>query len=236
MIVIPPQYKQIVKETKGTIGWMGLSVGKKQFERTDVMKEYIEFMDKQFSESYFIIADWPKKYNYMAINNTKEEHAEKKSLEQGEKLKTFLTKLTSNLPNTHILTWLETRDEHYEHISEIIDEGYEEDHTFKKDCKTEVSTFLSLENNLKKILKHSTVEEAYNTSKNYFLEELKLILSFHQQFGNGATEIYPGRNSVQEHIREGKYSFCKHLELTKFSFFEAHYKPTPLQVEYEDIK
>lgn len=235
LIVIPPEYKEVYDKSKGKKGFMGISLGKTIFQNPKIMKEYAEFYSNHYNEFFFLLGDDIKIYNYLAITGMSEERAEERLKEERRNTMFFLDKIISKYENVSMNLWRDSVSSEYLNNLKIIKEGYEENESFKEGVRGVTRRFLSTPNNLRKLKKHRTIEEATDIAKDYFLYELAMLNAIHYKYP-GIYENYPGSIPLEREVQNNEYEFCKKLyKAEKSNFFEVYYKDTPLQIAFEEV-
>ena len=224
-IKVPERYQAILDRSKGHVGFMGLSVGKVNFENPEAMKAYSEFMQNNFLYGVFVIADFPKKYNIMALDGASEKTAEQRTQIAGDNLRNALEKTTRDFPRVKVARWKHFMDSLYGDNLEVLSKAYETEEGFQQACNHLVWEFLSLPANLARRNKSASLADCVAMSKNYVLDELALLVSAPFSFPLPVCEIYPGRNEVHEQVQERMYTFCKDLHIKSDRvFMEAYYE------------
>ncbi len=222
MIKIPSKYKKIREKTKGSQGFMGLSVGKKLFGNKKVIREYAEFMSKHFSESYFLIADLPKKYNIMAIEGISEQSALTKVMRAGYCMRIFLERITEDFPNVYVKNYSELQDENYWENLKVLKKAYMQNKEFRDLCQKDVRKFLNLSRNKEKI-ECRNFERVLKIAVKYRIDELAILLSIplgYEKF----CEICPEEDELHEKLQRKEFDFCSKLRINpKRMFMEAKY-------------
>jgi tRNA-dependent cyclodipeptide synthase len=212
-------------QTKNSFAYMGLSLGKQLFENKNVMQFYSRFLSENFSESFFLIADLPKKYNIMAIEGVSEDEALKRINNTSQKYKIFLERMTEGFPNISIKHYAELQDENYFHNIKVLREAYLKDLKFRLQVRKDVVDFLSLPNNKKKIdSSQLSFNESVDIAINYRIDELALLLAIPCKYDK-LYEVYPGVDPLHERLHEGKFEFCKNLKQNpRRKFLEVYHE------------
>lgn len=222
-IRVPERYNDILKNSKSYVGLMGLSVGKADFEDHEAMISYCDFMQKNFAYGVFIIADYPKKHNIMALEEVSERRAEERTRIAGDNMRNALEKITRDYPFVKVARWQHFMDERYRYNLKVLEQGYSSDLTFSQSCDNIVSEFLNTPSNLAKWKEKN--QPPISVAKNYLLDELALLVSAPFSFPLPVCEIYPGRNEVHEDVQGRKFSFCHNLHIKDDRvFMEAYYE------------
>lgn len=223
-ITVPEKYRNILSNSKNYVGLMGLSVGKPDFEDRETMISYSQFMQDHFLYSVFIVADYPKKYNIMALENVSEKNAEERARIAGDNMRNALEKITRDYPLVKVARWRHFMNQRYEDNLKSLERAYQLDLSFQQSTNEIVREFLSNPANLAK-WKESNDPPIFK-AKDYVLDEIALLVSAPFLFPLPACEIYPGRNEVHEKVQERQFSFCKNLHIKDDRvFMEAYYEP-----------
>src|SRR3989344_38874 len=119
-IKVPDMYEDILNNSKNYVGLMGLSVGKQEFTNLDIMREYAQFMQNRFLYGIFLIGDYPKKYNIMALEGVSEKKAEERTRIAGDNMRNALEKITRDYPLVKVTRWRNFMTPSYEHNLEIL--------------------------------------------------------------------------------------------------------------------
>jgi tRNA-dependent cyclodipeptide synthase len=224
MIRIPEEYNTTEKQTRGYIGLMGLSLGKFLFNNKEVMAAYASFMADQFSESYLLIADLPKRHNIMALDQVDEEEAYRRIKIASSDMKRFLEKVVMPYSNIKINTWTDCTNEAYENNLLILQKAYMQDKRFRATCDEGVKEFLNLPQNKMKIQDSArTLDDVLTQVARNRLEESAMLLAFPARFDGQVCEIYPGTNKLQEQLQRGEFKFCRDLTIIPTRMFMAAY-------------
>ena len=225
-IIVPEKYRPLLECSRSKACLMGISVGKKDFMDKDIMKEYAEFISNNFLYGVFLVGDFPKRWNIMALEGLGEHKSRKRALKAGDELYRFLEKITLDMPNIKPMRWRSFESEEYSHNLETLLSAYQSNSQFRNSSNERVLEFLQTPSNLEKIQEQVTLSIALDLSKNYYLEEMALLLSVPFKFNHPLVEIYPQTNVVQESLQGRAYDFCKDLALSdNRSFIEVHYAP-----------
>lgn len=213
MITIPKEYKEIERETRNNPGFMGLSVGKKIFENKKIMSQYAEFMNDHFSNSFFLIADLPKRYNLIAIEGINENSALRRVLMAGNNMERFLQKIVKPFSRVGIKRYSELQSKEYEDNLEVLRQAYENNPDFRSECDKAVFEFLSLPQNRRKILERKNLfKDSLRLATNYKIDELALLLAMPLKTNN-LCEIYPGKDNLHERVQNNEFDFCRALKM-----------------------
>lgn len=203
---IPNRYLGVEKQSKGVVGLLGFSLGKSIFYDRKAMEQYAKYLGSQFSESYLLIADLPKRHNIMALEDISEERALERVIVASEDFRKFLDSIISSYPRIHILNWEEATDDNYNFNLSNLKKLYKEHNLFREDCNQRVNEFLSISANKRRLaVSGKTPEEVAHLASNYLLEELSMLLSLPIRLGEKVCEIYPGINEIQEKLQTGEY-------------------------------
>ena len=222
MIKIPEKYREILAEAKDGLGFMGLSVGKKIFEDKKIMRGYSRFLADTFAKSFFLVADLPKRYNIMAIENISEQEALTRVMKAGYNLRVFLEKITRDMPNVNVKNYSELQSPAYYENLRILEKAYKLNVQFKMECDADVRNFLSIDRNKEK-LNGRNFEKALETAVKYRIDELAILLAIPCGC-NKICEVYPGKDALHEKLRKGKFDFCSELNIgNNRNFIGAYY-------------
>jgi len=227
MIHIPQEYTTTEKQTRECIGLMGLSLGKPLFNNKNAMTAYASFMNDNFSSSYLLIADIPKRHNIMALDQINEEEAYRRVKIASSNMKKFLEKVASPYPSIKICNWTDFTGKDYETNLSILQKAYAQDKRFGMACDESVKAFLELPQNKMKIHNSArTFEDILTRVARYRLEELAMLLAIPKRFDGLFCEIYPGKDELQEQLQRGEFKFCKDLVISQTRIFmEVYYEP-----------
>lgn len=220
-IFVPKQYREILASSSDYIGFMGLSVGKQDFMRKETMHEYGAFMQENFPFSFFVIADYPKKYNLMALEGFSERKAEERTRVAGDDLRNMLEKVTRNYPRVKVTRWGHFMNEDYLHNLGIVKNAYVQNPEFKDEVDSFAQEFLTLPTNIAKLKGDGKNQIAI--AKEYVLDELAFLVAFPVNFSIPVCEIYPGRHELHEKLQEKSFSFCNDLRLKENRVFMGVY-------------
>ena len=203
---IPNRYLGVEEQSKGVVGLLGLSLGKSIFYDRKAMEQYAKYLDSQFSESYLLIADLPKRHNIMALEGISEERAIERVIVASKDFRKFLDSIVSSYPRIHILNWEDATDDNYNSNLGNLRRLYKENTLFREDCNERVNEFLSISANKRRLAVFGkTPGEVVHLASNYLLEELAMLLSLPIRLGEKVCEIYPGINEIQEKLQMGEY-------------------------------
>src|SRR3989344_6827211 len=206
-IKVPERYKRIQDNSLNYVGLMGLSVGKQDFENPAVMASYCDFMQNNFLYGLFVIADYPKKYNVMALEGYSEKRAEERRRIAGDNRRNALEKITRGYPLVKVARWKNFMTPSYEHNLEVLRRAYSEDARFQVSTNSFVREFLNSPANLQRLREDD--REQVSIAKEYLLDELALLIAAPFAIHLPVCEIYPGRNELHERVQERHFSFCK---------------------------
>ena len=170
MIKVPERYDAVLRNSKNYVGLMGISVGKSDFEDREIMKSYCDFMQEQFLYGVFIIADYPKKYNIMALENVPEKRAEERTRIAGNNMRNALEKITRDFPLIKVSRWKCFMNQRYRDNLEVLERAYASDLTFQESCNDIVLDFLNCNSNVNKWKEQK--QPPILIAKNYLLDEL----------------------------------------------------------------
>ena len=201
-IRVPERYKEILRNSKNYVGLMGLSVGKTDFEDKETMITYCDFIQQHFLYGVFLIGDYPKKYNIMALERVSEKYAEKRARIAGENMRNFLEKVTRDYPFIKVARWQNFMNGLYRDNLKVLEQGYNSNSPFHQECNNLVYEFLNNPSNLTKW--EGRYPHPILVAKNYLLDELALLVSAPFSFSLPVCEIYPYRNEVHEDLQEGR--------------------------------
>lgn len=217
------RYQNILSNSKNYMGIMGLSVGKPDFENKENMASYCQFMQKHFLYGVFIIADYPKKYNIMALEGVSEKRAEERASIAGDSMRNSLEKITRDYTFVKVARWQNFMNQKYKDNLRVLESAYQSDLTFQQSSNKIVREFLNSPTNLTK-WKESN-QPPVSKAKDYLLDELALLISAPFSFPLPVCEIYPGRNEIHEQVQERKFPFCKNLHIKNDRvFMEVYYE------------
>jgi tRNA-dependent cyclodipeptide synthase len=221
---IPEKYHGLL-ESKD-VAFMGLSLGKPQFNNKKIMEEYINFLTNNFNKSFLIIGDLPKRHNILALENVREEEALQRISKTSKNMRRFLEKLSSKYSNIQIIDWTDSSDLDYCHNLSILKREYNNNLEFQEECNNIVRKFISIPSNKDKLeVIGSNIKQGVKISSNYLLEELSMLLSLPLKLGVNVCEIYPGKNEVQEKLQNDEYNFCSELKKNpKRTFMEVYHE------------
>ena len=224
-IRVPEMYVKELAKSQDYVGLIGLSVGKAEFMNPVIMERYAQFMQDHFAYSVMIIADFPKKYNIMALRGVTEDVAEKRTEMAGNELRTNLERVTRDFPTVKVARWRQFMTPDYEHNLRVMRGAYLQESEFRNSCDGLVMDFLNIPEN--KARWSSQANPPLEVAKEYVLDELALFLSVPLSFRLPICEIYPGRNEVHERVQNRDFAFCRDLRLREDRLFmEAYYEPT----------
>jgi len=188
------------------------------------MASYCDFMQNNFLYGLFVIADFPKKYNIMAIDGDSEKKAEERARIAGDNMRNALERITRDYPLVKVSMWRNHMDDKYIRNIKVLQEGYAADNGFRFSANELVNKFLSLPSNR---VKWKTSEPPTDIAKNYLLDELAGLLSIPCSIQLPVCEIYPGRNEVHERVQNREFPFCRDLQIKDDRvFMEAYYEPS----------
>lgn len=235
MIEIPKRYAEVYEyvKTHEVHGFMGLSLGSQQFLDKQAMREYSQFMSETFHESTFILGDYLKIHNIMALEGVSKNHAFEKVIRQRDAMSGLLKKILPD--NVHVRNYSDMMTIGVEISQAATETGYSYDDQFRRDCDMVVRGFLRpLVRNLNQHYREK--ECAQSGCTKYFLDELGFLNRVPEQLSEGdVCEIYPGRNEVKEKIHQDKYLFCKERQYgfgkqmthnPSRKFMEVYYNPS----------
>ena len=224
MIQISNKYEKEKKESKGSSGFLGISVGKKLFNNKNVIESYAKFASEHFSDFFFLIADLPKRFNIMALENIGEEDALKKVESAGKDTEVFISKIVNEYPNLSVIRWNEFCDSDYEYNLRVLYDAYEKDIEFRKAIENDVLEFLSIPGNQEKLRENKIgIKKALTKSVNYRIDELAILLAIPCKY-ESICEIYPGIDQLHERLQNKEFEFCEKLKLNpKRIFMEAYH-------------
>ena len=246
-IVVPKEYDAIKESSKGIAGFMGLSMGKKEFHNRKVIESYASFMNEHFSKAFFFISDFPKVHNIHAIEDIFGDKAFRRANIQSIELAHFVTSVINQFPNIEVYPFSNIRyelDAYRNNLSSLHGEYFLQkkgsimmNRSFYEDCQKVVKEFLTLPTNLAKIQanQRNSLEQAMYYAVPGYLEELAMLLALPRwnRLGNNeqfpVCEIYPGKSEVQMKLQGGWYplSDFHHLLINpKYTFMEAYYEPS----------
>jgi tRNA-dependent cyclodipeptide synthase len=224
-VKVPDMYRSIQKKSRNYVGLMGLSIGKQDFENTLAMDSYCDFMQENFLYGLFVIGDFPKKYNIMALDGDSEKRAEERTRIAGDNMRNVLERITRNYPLVKVTRWRNFMTPSYEHNLGVLRKAYTRDAGFQESVNDLVRGFLHSPANLIKLRADDRTQVAL--AKEYLLDELALLVAAPFSIPSPVCEIYPGRNEVHEQIQARQFSFCKDLHIKDNRvFMEAHYEPS----------
>lgn len=166
---------------------MGLSIGKPDFQDKQTMSCYCDFMQKHFLYGIFIIADYPKKYNIMALERVSEKRAEERTRIAGDNMRNALEKVTRDYPLVKVARWKHFMNQRYEDNLKVLEKVYQTDLSFQKRCNEFVNEFLHNPANLAK-WKESN-QPPISKAKDYLLDELALLIAAPFSFSLPVCEI-----------------------------------------------
>ena len=209
---IPQVYERVKEQVKGSVAFIGISLGKPLFYNKEVMEGYVDFLHENFAKAYLLIADTPKRHNIIALEGISEEEALQRITTTSEETKIFFEKLASKYSDVHIINWNDASDDNYKHNLNVLTRKYHESPEFREECDERVREFLSIPSNKQKLDEiGSTLEKGVGVASKYHLEELAMLLSFPVSLGERVCEIYPGRNEIQEKLQREEYDFSSEL-------------------------
>ena len=246
-IRIPKEYDSIKESSKGIAGFMGLSIGKKEFYNKRIVESYAAFMSEHFSRAFFFISDFPKVHNIHAIENIFGDKAFRRVNISSIELAHFVNSIISSFPNIEVLQFSGMRyelDAYRGNLSNLNNQYFIQkqkvvlvDQSFYKDCEKAIREFLTIPTNLAKIKAnpYNSLEQAIYHAFPGYLEELAMLLTLPRwrRLGNNeqypVCEIYPGKSEVQDKLQRGAYNLyelCKYLIINpKYMYMEAYYEP-----------
>ncbi len=240
-IRISDEYRNQVKtlSEQGAVGFLGLSVGKKEFQDKELIQAYAEYLHNTFNFSLMIVADTPKRHNIRAIEGVSEREASRRVLVAGDDFLRFIEKVTRPFYRVRPTRWLYlAKETPCKDDLMLLNQGYTESTSFRDDCNEHTRSFLKQPSNLAKIEQHSTLERSVAIAKDYLLEELALVFALPKIFRrNHCVEIYPGKMEIQYRISSGYYNTVpgeNSPSLSQFSgrfsqgctvYVEAYYDP-----------
>ncbi len=137
-IIVPERYRTIQNNSKNYVALMGLSVGKQDFENHNAMASYCDFMQSNFLYGLFVIADFPKKYNIMALDGSSEKRAEERTRIAGDNMRNALERITRDYPLVKVTRWRDFMTSSYEQNLKILREAYSNDPDFQEKCNYKV--------------------------------------------------------------------------------------------------
>ncbi len=223
-IRVPERYQNILSNSKNYAGLMGLSVGKQEFTNLDIMREYAQFMQDRFLYGIFLIGDYPKKYNIMALEGVSEKKAEERTRIAGDNMRNALERITRDYPLVKVMRWKKFMDEKYSHNLQVLRASYDNDSQFRSLANEIVGNFLNLPSNR---TKWKTTSPPIAVAKEYLLDELAGLLAIPFSIPLPVCEIYPERNELHEQIQARQFPFCKNLLIKDDRvFMEAYYEPS----------
>jgi len=214
-------YKSFSAKKKKYAGIMGLSIGKKEFMDKEIMEDYTKFMQDYFIHSVLIVADFPKKYNIMALEGVSEKAAEERSRIGGDNMRNMLEKITRDYPLVKVARWKDFMTKEYRNNLRVIHSGYEYHSGFQEGVRNLVEEFLHSSQNL---ARPRVLNPSRDMLKDYVLDELAFLLAAPLSFSLPICEIYPGKNRLQEDLQSGAFPFCKDLKISESRIFmDANY-------------
>lgn len=222
---IPEKYNQFINGSKNYTGLMGISAGKPAFSNRKIMKRYIDFMQEQFLESYFLIADSPKRHNIMGMEGVSEEEAMRRADITGYDTLRFMERLVIGSTGIKIKRWRDfSNHQFYTSNLDILNRSYSENNSFKEECNQLVLAFLSNQNNNPNFNASISREEKVSKCSKYLLEELAMLLALPAILERPLCEIYPGTNKVQEKLQQRQFPFANNLHMRDDRrFVEVYY-------------
>jgi len=224
-IRVPERYERELAASQDYVGLMGVSVGKADFMNPAIMEQYARFMQEHFVHSVIVIADFPKKYNIMALQGVSEDTAQKRAEMAGNELRTNLERVTRDFPTVKVARWRHFMNPDYAHNLRVMREGYSQDREFRQSCDELVMDFLNIPENRARWTERTN--PPLDVAKEYVLDELALLIAIPRYFRLATCEIYPGRNEVHEKLQNKKFAFCDDIRLRgDRKFMEAHHEPS----------
>ena len=222
-IRIPERYEHVARNSKNYIGFIGLSVGKVDFETPNIMNAYCQFMQHHFLYGIFMIGDYPKKYNIMALDGGSEKKAEERPRVAGDNMRNNLEKVTRDYPFVKVARYKHFMTPLYQTNLTVLQTVYVSNLSFQRSANEIVDEFLNIPTNLTKW--RGIKEPPASKVKDYLLDELALLTSAPFSFPLPVCEIYPGRNELQEQVQQRQFPFCKDLHIKDDRvFMEAYYE------------
>lgn len=242
--------KQIKIKTKEPIGKaalsnpcsrncaLGISLGKTYFSKENV-EAYMRFGLQNFNRMLVWIADYPERWNYIALKGMDKDEATVRALHQGKQVVSKFRKVARKLENegvsqgrievTDSLSLSETNAS-YENILEEIERERTNNPKFRKDL--EKWMWSGIGSRLKQIgLTGSQLEAALETAGNYVKEEMAMMIHLAEKDPRKFVDIYPVSYSssamaCMRGLNQGKYpELWQRLDLSEgYGFIDARVK------------
>jgi len=206
-----PQWlaNQALEKPKSYNGFMGVSQGKPYFSK-DNIEAYFRFALGHFDKFLLIVDDWLAQHNYAAFRGLSDEQALQKARFEGQKnirafesVKRKLQQENYEVDRIRIASLSELIDEQVRQRIEIIERHYQQDPKFRKDARAWLWKYIKNEAR-ESGLQGEALEVAVDRSIKYLIQELALLNTMPER--GYQVETYPGSNSVQKNIFEGKYT------------------------------
>jgi tRNA-dependent cyclodipeptide synthase len=149
--------------------FMGISLNNKFFSKK-VMRQYIRWCSKQFSETLILIMDDPERYNYIVLDKMPVWEATDKSRDLGLQLKASYEKILIQfeIPNVKIVLFSEFwKDAEFERINNLVEKECQRNVDFKNDSMESTRVWIG-----KRVSADSFSEAELNTLNKHIREEL----------------------------------------------------------------
>ncbi len=188
----------LIQNASHCTGLMGLSVGKLLFQDKVAMRDYAQFLGSSFAQGIFLIADLPKRYNIMAIDEVSKETAQRRALLQGDNQQRMLQKLIQSIPNVTVTRWSDFQTPSYRDNLSVLRAEYAKQVAFRESVDDYVASFMRAHEG--KIAGRRAA--ALAVAKEYVLDELALLTSLTTQFRLPVCQIYPQNSFVEDVLRD----------------------------------
>jgi len=197
---------------------LGISLGKSYFSK-DNLEALMRFSLDNFDKTQVLIADWPERWNYMAIKNLNEQEAKNRAIEHGRveanKARSAVNRLvhdktldTSRITVQSFQEAIEDNPGYYEVLSALNDE-YDSNPKAREAFRK--WAMIGVGKRIKETGKTGEeFEKALRTATNYTLEETALMICQADQNPNRYIDIYPA--SLNSDI----YSFLRGLNIGEY--------------------